>query len=196
MHTPFPVSEYGLCCFAAYLADESLAVQTAKCYLAAVRSMRLSLGLLDPRDHSSLPMLKRVLAGISRARLGRPSTARQRLPITGPVLLRLHDTLVRSSHPEKQLVWAVASLAYFGFFRLGELLVDTADEYDLAVHLSWGDVAVDNRTSPSMVKVHLKRSKCDQFGRGVDVVVGRTHASALWRRWCCTLHFDRIGRGH
>ena len=53
--------------------------------------------------------------------------------------------------------------------------METADEYDRAVHLSWGDVAVDSsRTSLSVVKVHLKRSKCDQFGRGVDVVVGRT----------------------
>ena len=33
---------------------------------------------------------------------------------------------------------------------------------------------MDSRTSPSTVKVHLKRSKCDQFGRGVDVIVGRT----------------------
>ena len=174
MHTPFPVSEYVLCCFAAYLADEGLAPQMVKCYLAAVRSMQLSLGLPDPRDHSSLPMLKRVLAGISRAKLGQPSTARPRLPITGPVLLHLHDALVRSSRPEKHLIWTVASLAFFGFFRLGELLVEAAGQYDRAVHLSWGDVAVDNRTSPSMVKVHLKRSKCDQFGRGVDVVVGRT----------------------
>ena len=33
---------------------------------------------------------------------------------------------------------------------------------------------MDNRTYPSVVKVHLKRSKCNQFGRGVDVIVGRT----------------------
>ena len=145
------MSEYVLCCFAAYLADEGLVAQTAKCCLAAVRSMQLSLGLPDPRDHSSLPMLKRVLAGISRAKLGRPSTARPRLPITGPVLLRIHDGLVRSSHPEKQLIWTVASLAFFG-----------------------QQVAMDNRTSLSMVRVHLKRSKCDQFGRGVNVIVGHT----------------------
>ena len=25
-----------------------------------------------------------------------------------------------------------------------------------------------------MVQIHLKKSKCDQFGKGVDVVVGRT----------------------
>jgi hypothetical protein len=33
--SPFPVSENTLCCFAAFLADESLAQQTAKAYLSA-----------------------------------------------------------------------------------------------------------------------------------------------------------------
>ena len=47
-------------------------------------------------------------------------------------------------------------------------------KYDSVFCLSWGDVAVDSRSSPTMVKVHLKRSKCDQFGKGVDVIVGRT----------------------
>ena len=36
--SPFPVSEYLLCGFAAFLADQGLAPQTAKCYLAAVRN--------------------------------------------------------------------------------------------------------------------------------------------------------------
>ena len=53
-----------MCCFAAFLAYEGLAPQTGKGYMAAVRSMQISLGLLDLRDQSSLPMLKRVQAGI------------------------------------------------------------------------------------------------------------------------------------
>ena len=72
------------------------------------------------------------------------------------------------------MTWAVASLAFFGFFRLGELLLDKDATYLEAAHLSWGDIAVDNRDNPAILQVHLKRSKCDQFGPGVDVVVGRT----------------------
>ena len=44
--------------------------------------------------------------------------------------------------------------------------MESADKYVPAVNLSWGDVAVDCRASP---KIHLKQSKCDQFGKGVDV---------------------------
>ena len=35
-------------------------------------------------------------------------------------------------------------------------------------------MAVDDRDSPSMVQIHLKTSKVDQFGQGVDVVLGCT----------------------
>ena len=35
-------------------------------------------------------------------------------------------------------------------------------------------MAIDNRNNPRAVKVHLRRSKTDQFGNGVDIVIGRT----------------------
>ncbi len=42
------------------------------------------------------------------------------------------------------------------------------------MHLAWGDVIVDNLQTPTSVSFHLKRSKCDQFGNGIDVFVGRS----------------------
>ena len=45
------------------------------------------------------------------------------------------------------------------------------------IPLSWGDVSVDDRASPTMVKIHLRQSKCDQFGKGVEVIIGRTDTS-------------------
>ena len=175
--SPFPVAEYTLCSFAAHLADQGLAPQTIRVYLAAVRNTQLSLGLPDPRDHSSLPLLKRVLAGIARARVSKRQQSKVRLPITGSVLVKIHDSLVRTSNPDSVLIRAIASLAFFGFFRLGELLVESASNYSPASNLSWGDVVVDDLNAPTMLKVHLKRSKCDQFGRGVDVIVGQTQSS-------------------
>ena len=46
--------------------------------------------------------------------------------------------------------------------------------YNPATGLAWGDVAVDSHVNPQMIKFHLKVSKCDQFGSGSDVVVGKT----------------------
>ena len=78
---PFPVHELLLCYFAAYLAQKGLPPQTVKGYLAAVRSAQISMVLPDPREQSSLPLLRWVQAGISRIRLqsGR-QMVRVRLP--------------------------------------------------------------------------------------------------------------------
>ena len=79
-----------------------------------------NLGLPDPRDHSSLPLLKRIQAGISRARLQSKNQTGQRvrLPITPPILRQLKDRLSSSSGPKRVVLWAVASSAFFGFLPL------------------------------------------------------------------------------
>ena len=64
--------------------------------------------------------------------------------------------------------------AFFGFFRLGELLQSLQAHFNPELHLSWGDMAVDNPQNPKMLKLRLRQSKTDQFGRGVDVVLGKT----------------------
>ena len=175
--SPFPVTEHLLCCFAAFLADQGLAPQTVKGYLAAVRNMQVSLGLPDPRDQSSLPMLKRVQAGIQRIRSVAGPASRTRLPITASVLERIRGQLESSCHPHKELLWAVACTAFFGFFRLGELCPATASQVQPTASIMWGDVAVDSRENPTMVRIHLKRSKCDQFGVGANIILGRTGQS-------------------
>ena len=40
--------------------------------------------------------------------------------------------------------------------------------------LSISCVAVDSAVPPASVRIHLKRSMCDQLGSGVDIFVGRT----------------------
>ena len=174
MLSPFPVTEKLLCYFASALANDGLAPQTIKGYLAAVRSMQISLGLPPPRDQSSLPLLKRVIDGIRRQRVIGGKPTRTRLPITVTVLRRMQGTLSTANNLDGTAFWAIATSAFFGFFRLGELLIETETSYHQHLHLSWGDVAIDDRTATTMVKFHLRKSKCDQFGTGADVLVGRT----------------------
>ena len=59
----FPLTERILCFSASYLAEEKLAPQTVRGYLLALRNAQISLGLPDPREQSSLPLLKRIQAG-------------------------------------------------------------------------------------------------------------------------------------
>ena len=168
------MTEQLLCSFAAFLADQGLAPQTGKSYLSAVRNLQISMGFPDPREQSSLPILKRVQAGISRARMLKGSPLRIHLPITANIMEQIYQTLKASAHPDKVVLWAISASAFFGFFRLRELLPESPTSFNQATNLAWGDVAVDNHSTPRMVQFHVKVSKCDQFGAGSDVVIGRT----------------------
>ena len=97
-----------------------------------------------------------------------------RLPVTATLLSRIGDELTRTAHPERLVLWAVACTAFFGFFRLGELLLTNRTAFNPQLHLAWGDMAIDNPHSPQMLRFHLKHSKTDPFSRGADVILGRT----------------------
>ena len=58
---------------------------------------------------------------------------------------------------------------------MGEITSPSETEFDPAVHLAFGDVAVDDPANPTLVRVTLKQSKTDQYRRGVDVFLGRTY---------------------
>ena len=104
--------------------------------------------------------------------MGTPTKVR--LPITAPLLRQIKLSLDNSAHPDRLVLWAVCCTAFFGCFRLGELLLDSATSFNDRLHLSWGDVAVDNPSLPHTVRIHLKQSKTDQMGRGADIILGRT----------------------
>ena len=71
--------------------------------------------------------------------------------------------------------------------------LESTDKYHQSSNLSWGDVAVGSALARSMLKVHLKRSKCDQFGKGVDVIVGHTGSPMCPVE--AVLEYIRIGQG-
>ena len=71
------------------------------------------------------------------------------------------------------MLWAACCLAYFGFFCAGELTVPSDSAFDPSIHLSWGDLAVDNPESPAIMSVTLKAPKMDPFRRGVTLYIGR-----------------------
>ena len=71
------------------------------------------------------------------------------------------------------MFWAAACLAFFGFLRSGEFTVESASATQA---INADDVAVDSRSSPSVISVHLRFAKTDPFGKGVSVFLGKTDA--------------------
>ncbi len=173
---PLPVTESLLCYFVAFLALKGLSPASIRLYLAAVRHMQIMQGLPEPRAMSSLPRLRLVVNGVTRSRSqGGQVPTKPRLPITTPILRKMFETL--SKRPlthDNFMLWAACSLCFFGFFRSGEITSPSKSGFQPLRHLAWGDVSIDDHSSPTLLKVHLKISKCDQLGKGVDVFVGRT----------------------
>ena len=57
--------------------------------------------------------------------------------------------------------------------RAGEFTSDSKNPPATCV----SDVAVCSHTSPSMVRVHLRRAKIDPYGKVVAIYLGRTHSA-------------------
>ena len=73
-----------------------------------------------------------------------------------------------------KLIWAACCLCFFGFLRAGELTVPDGCSFDPRSHLGVGDVAVDDKKLPSLIRIRIKQSKMDPFRKGVNIFIGRT----------------------
>ena len=118
-----------------------------------------------------MPRLRLVLRGISCSPPRDGSTRRPwSLPITGLVMHQLHGVSSNGQF-ESRLLWVAACVGFFGFMRAGEF---TMVDLSLPPSLRMQDVAVNSRSHPSAIRLHLRRSKTDPTGEGVFIFLGRS----------------------
>lgn len=168
----FPLSEDSTCLFVVFLAKQGLSSQTVTSYLAALRFTQIALGLGTPPT-SQWTRLHYTVRGIKRLHPG--SSRKTRLPVTPDILMGLCRTW-SAGHIESpydaRLLWAACCLGYFGFLRAGEFTVTNSSSAASIIQIS--DVAVDSLSSPSILRVFLKRAKSDPFGKGIEIYLGKT----------------------
>ena len=170
--SPFPVTESILVRFVAFLFEARLSGATVKNYLAAVRHGQIALGLGDP-GLPNMPQLEYVVKGFKRS--ATYATSRTRLPITPELLCQLKLVWQRGQVlRDASMLWAAATMCFFGFLRCGEVVVPSPLSFDPSVHLCYGDVALDSADPPTLIQVRLKASKTDPFRQGVSVYLGAT----------------------
>jgi hypothetical protein len=81
-----------------------------------------------------------------------------RLPITIEVLQNLKQVwLTPPVTFDDKMLWAAACTGFFGFLRAGEFTVPSSQAYDPDVHLSLGDLAIDSREAPSLIRLTIKQ---------------------------------------
>ncbi len=173
IHThPLPASELLLCRFTSHLASQKLRHGTIKAYLAGVRHLHISEGWGNP-NINRMAKLEQVLKGIKSAQAkGQGPSKQTRLPVTLDILSKLRG--VWQQVESGPMLWAAASLCFFGFLRSGEITIPSDTAYDEGAHLNFHDVAVDGLENPKMLRLRIKASKTDPFRVGVDIFVGRT----------------------
>lgn len=112
----------------------------------------------------------RIIEGMKRV----GAVERTRLPITLSLLnsICLRISSVCNNQYECLLFAAAYSLAFFGFFRVGEITV-TKKEYTYKV-LAISDVWIDVKAGILLLK--LRYSKTDQCGKGVQIKLQRSES--------------------
>ena len=132
-------------------------VQCPEIAIHLVRNAHIEQGLEDPLIETWL--LKRVLKGVQRCH--GTETVKPRLPITMPTLRKLVDACdhlpVLPEH-DRVLFKSAVLLAFFGFLRCSEFTEGLTRE---CIRFESGSMTI-----------LLKRSKTDQFGKGVHIVIG------------------------
>ena len=66
------------------------------------------------------------------------------------------------------MLWAAATLCFFGFLRSGEITVPSDAAFDPSCHLTFQDATVNQVTDQQLLRVHLKTSPEDRplpYGR-------------------------------
>ena len=123
-----------------------------------------------------MPRLQYVLRGVKSVESKCPARlVRKRLPITPAILCGVHKILSQTpSDFNNIMLWAAATLCFFGFLRSGEITIPNNSNYDPSAHLNFSDISVDNSAMPSIIQVRIKASKTDPFRQGVNIHIGRT----------------------
>ena len=169
---PFPVCENIMVRFVAFLYTEKLTGGTVKSYMAAVRHSQISLGLGDPKL-GEMTQLEYVMKGLKRK--ATYSTRRTRLPITPIILGQLKRVWqLRPDQRDTSMLWAAATMCFFGFLRAGEVVTSGPRTFDPSSNLAYGDVLCDSQFPPQFLEVRIKASKTDPFRKGVSVYLGRS----------------------
>ena len=170
---PLPLSQEKVTRFVAHLATTGVAYQSIRVYLSAIRFLQISSGLPDPSLGQD-QILGYMLRGVHCLP---PSTRRmQRLPITADVMRLLFDTWSRvpeSEHYDAAMLWAACCMGFFGFMRAGEFTCQSWQAFSPTM-LTPQDIYIDSHNNPTIVTVHLRRSKTDPFRAGISIHLGRS----------------------
>ena len=148
--------------FISYLSLKGASPSTARSYVSGIGFKCKVEGVPDITQNF---LVKKLLLGMSKLGIVRD----RRLPITIDLLKNIARVLpaVCSSNYEATLFSAIFSMAYFGLFRVGELVVNSSSNLNHAVDI----LNVRMQEHDNVLEVLLSHSKTDQKGKGTVIAL-------------------------
>ena len=145
--------------FIASLSARGFAFNTAKLYISAI-SFQCKISVST--DTTKHYLVGKLLEGFRRS----SQHKKVRLPITISILVTIVNALqhVTSNTYEQKLFAAAFSLAFFGFFRVGELVITKNNGHQV---LKRNDIHINS----DEILVHLRYTKTDQAGKGTQIKI-------------------------
>ena len=151
--------------FIASLSLQGLSHSTASLYLC---SIGFQCKIKNVKDSTKHYILSKILEGIKRSKQGQAV----RLPITVSILNLIVNKLpaVCVTSYESQLFKTAFCLAFFGFFRIGEITVSRKEYISKVIAIQ--DVVLDEINGT--LKINLRFSKTDQSGKGATIILSKS----------------------
>ena len=165
-----PISIPALALFISYLHARKLASSTIRSYLSAISYVHKLKGLCDPTQAF---VINKLLTAVSRQ-----GSCDIRLPISRPVLHQLVGSLghTASSAFRRTLYSAMFLLAFYGFFRIGELAAKSANSGSTVVQ--YNQLRFLTRTgNVHMIKITITKFKHNTTNRPFDILIERELSS-------------------
>ena len=135
-----PLNELKVLTFISWCIKKDNKSSTIKVYLAGLRSLHIEKGFSS--INFCTPLVKQVITG--RENMPVTSSAKKRLPCT-LAILKLLKSKLRSSKILVNIqltIWCICTIAFFGAFRIGELLCKNTTFYDPAYTLLKQDLSL------------------------------------------------------
>ena len=127
----FPMTKEDVLVFVAFLLyEKKLKANTVEVYLSALRQVHLSKGHVVKELRPDI--VKSVLGGQKNIDSLNKGEGENRLPVTIKMLklLKLELNRIEGQRGFRKLVWAVATLCFFGAFRVHEILAKQVSNFD------------------------------------------------------------------
>nr|XP_034335988.1 uncharacterized protein LOC117692391 isoform X1 [Crassostrea gigas] len=182
-----PPSQSDLVNFVSYLSLQKFSANAIKTYIAGISNHCKLHGFPDRTQDF---LLKKVLLGLSRSNPHHDT----RKPITLQILTTTVQTLpsICHSYYESTLFTTIFVTAFFGFFRMGELVQNTKQDVGHAIQVQ----NVSYSPLDNTIKIVLHHSKTDQADHTRIWIVGSSiikHAFCHARKSCrgTDLQLDR-----